>query len=336
MVHDATERFAWGEEVMKFRITEYSLQGARTSNQDRVAIVERNNALLMVLADGLGGHAGGHIASDIAAKWATQAFRMVKTPLITRPSTFLALTILQAHNNIIHYTKSRYPDMSPRTTLVMCLIQDGYAYWAHVGDSRLYHFRNDKLLTRTLDHSAVETMRQKGLIDEQEMVTHPHKGHVTRCLGSSQKPVITLGKETKLENGDKILLCSDGIWEALSNSELVDYLNNESLDIGVEEMLHMAEEKMQKACDNISAIAMVWEQKTTSRSPLQASGSDEVDQDKLWEQAKKMAVNKKPGAGKKKAMLTKTDPLADDLTDISDVNKEIESLETFLNRKNSK
>lgn len=322
---------------MKFRVSEYSLQGARSSNQDRVSIVERDNALLMVLADGLGGHAGGHIASEIAAKWATQAFRMIKAPIITRPSTFLTLTILQAHNNIVHYA-SQHKNLAPRTTLVMCLVQDGFAYWAHVGDSRLYHFRNDKLLTRTLDHSAVETMRQKGLINEEEMVSHPHKGHVTRCLGSSQKPIVTVGKETRLEMGDKILLCSDGIWEALSSDELVNYLNQDSLDVGVEEMLHKAEDKMQKACDNISAIAMVWEEKATRRSPLQTSGGDEVDQEKLWEQAKKLIVDAKPKPAKvkKPEATTGKDDLRDHLADLSDVTKEIENLESSLNRKSPK
>jgi serine/threonine protein phosphatase PrpC len=278
---------------MKYQLAGHTSAGSRPTNQDRIAHCERDNAVLLVVADGLGGHAGGELAAEALTDTAVQAFERIKQPIITQPSAFLALTILQAHNVILQRAKSQVPPIEPRTTCVLCLVQDGYAYWAHVGDSRLYHFRKNKLLTRTLDHTATERLRTDGVITEEEMLSHPEKSRLLKCVGGPQKPTISLGQEAPLHRGDALLLCSDGLWEALSWEEIVQFLEFESLDEAIEEMTIEAENRRKKASDNISVVSLRWQDRAPKDRPVQANEVVHVDQDALWEMAKnKMLVKK--------------------------------------------
>lgn len=278
---------------MKYELASLSAVGGRSNNQDRIAHAERENAVLMVVADGLGGHAGGDLAAEALTQTAVNAFHRIKQPLITQPSAFLALTILQSHNAIIQYARAHDPDLLPRTTCVLCLVQDGYAYWAHVGDSRLYHFRGDKLLTRTLDHTATERLREDGVITEEEMLSHPEKSRLLKCVGGPQKPSISIGGETPLQRGDTLLLCSDGVWEAFAENELGRYLDYDSLDEGIEEMIIEAEHRRREACDNMSAVCLRWRDHAPRNLPLQANPALNVDQEALWEIAKNKMLAQK-------------------------------------------
>ena len=293
---------------MKYQVAQHTLQGSRPINQDRVTFAERGNAVLMVLGDGLGGHVGGELASELLTQVVLQDFNNVKQSTITNPSAFLALTILRAHRVIVSFGESQDPPIQPRTTCVLCLIQNGYAYWAHVGDSRLYHFRGGQCLQRTIDHSSVEQMRQDGLITEEEMQTHPSKGRLLKCLGGPRKPIISLSEETLIQTNDIILICSDGLWEAMTLQEISDYIFSDGLEENVENMLLYAEEQMGKGSDNITAICLRWEDKITDHAPLQANSILQIDQDQIWQDAKnkilKSKVKKKHKAEKRKAKKT--------------------------------
>ncbi|HEX9626596.1 MAG TPA: PP2C family serine/threonine-protein phosphatase [Acidiferrobacterales bacterium] len=278
---------------MKFQLAHHSLKGARPTNQDRIAYAETDSALLMVLADGLGGHEGGELAAEALTQTLVRAFQSVKQPYITKPSAFLALGIMQAHKQILAHGRAQIPPITPRTTCVVCLVQRGYAYWAHVGDSRLYHFRGTELLARTLDHSTTEQLRQDGLLSEEEMQQHPDKGHLLKCVGGPRKPVISLGEETVLHRGDSLLLCSDGLWQAFTPDEIARYLAYKSLDEGTEEMLLAAESKMKRTCDNLSAIALRWNEPVTSELPLQSAPAKDADPDALWEAARVQTQGRK-------------------------------------------
>ena len=278
---------------MQFQSTQHSLKGTRPTNQDRVAIAERDNAVLLVLADGLGGHEGGALAAEALTQTLVRSFRAVKQPAITKPSAFLALGIMQAHKNILAIGASHSPPITPRTTCVVCLVQNGYAYWAHVGDSRLYHFRNGELVQRTLDHSATEQLRLDGLLSEEEMRQHPEKGHLLKCVGGPRKPIISLGEETALHRGDLLLLCSDGLWQAFTHEQITRYLEFRSLEEGVEEMLLAAESKMRADCDNLSAVSLRWQEGISSNPPLQPLVRKETSQQVMWDDAKIKAAEER-------------------------------------------
>jgi len=310
---------------MKYQLAYHSIAGGRATNQDRVACVERDNAVLLILADGLGGHAGGALAAEILTQTAQHAFESIRQSAITKPSAFLALTIMQAHKAIVARGQSMNPPISPRTTCVLCLIQNGYAYWAHVGDSRLYHFRDDQVLTRTLDHTLTEQMHIDGVLSEEEMKRHPEKARLLKALGGPHIPNVTLGEETRLQTGDVLLLCTDGVWEALSAPQLARLLKRDSLEEGTEEILLAAENMMKKRADNLSAVAFRWTDTVTSAKPLQPKGMREADHKTLIEDVRVHAAEKQarqeiasnpdsPKPGKKKSLEASIDELEEFLS----------------------
>jgi len=289
---------------MKYHLAYHSIAGGRATNQDRVACVERDDAVLLILGDGLGGHKGGAIAAETLVDTAQHAFESIRQPVITKPSAFLALTIMQAHKAIVSRGQTMTPPITPRTTSVLCLIQNGYAYWAHVGDSRLYHFRDGEVLTRTLDHTVTEQMHIDGVLSEEEMKRHPEKARLLKALGGPQIPNVTLGEETRLHPGDVLFLCTDGVWEALSAPQLATLLKRDSLDEATEEILLAAENQMKQRADNLSAIAFRWTDSVTSARPLQPRGMREADHKTLIEDVRVQAAEKKvrehsPPAGQK-------------------------------------
>lgn len=314
---------------MKYQIAEYSLRGSRPVNQDRIGYAERNNSVLLVLADGLGGHARGELASELLVQSVIHAFQSIKKPLITQPSAFLALAILHAHRAIGAMGKAQNPPIEPRTTCVVCLVQDGYAYWAHVGDSRLYLFRNNKLVRRTQDHTIIERLRQEGVLSDEEMVSHPEKSRLLKCVGGPREPTIALGEETALMPDDVLLLCTDGLWEALSTDIIATYLKNNNLEDALIDMLMDAETKMKNHSDNISATCLCWEDELTDKPPLQSKASGEVDHKSLWfgavqRRAGALDANKKPPA--------KNSSAPDPKNDIVELDSEIKELEAYLNQ----
>ena len=278
---------------MKYQLAYHSLAGGRETNQDRIVCVERDNAVLMVLADGLGCHEGGALAAEILTRTAQHAFESVRQPLITKPSAFLTLTIVQAHKAIVARGAAMNPPLTPRTTCVLCLVQDGYAYWAHVGDSRLYHFRAGQVLRRTLDHTVTEQMHLDGVISEEEMKHHPDKSRLLKALGGSHPPTISLGEETLLMPGDTLLLCTDGLWEALNTEELARHLRRPALDEAVEEMLFAAETRMRQHADNLSAISLRWEDAPTTALPLQSHGVPEANPQTLLTDTEALLAGRK-------------------------------------------
>jgi serine/threonine protein phosphatase PrpC len=178
-------------------------------------------------------------------------------------------------------------------TCVLCLVQNGYAYWAHVGDSRLYHFRNGRALTRTLDHTVTEQMHLDGLLSEEEMKRHPEKARLLKAVGGPHAPGVSLGEETVLQRNDTLLLCTDGLWEALSADELYGFLTYATLDEGIEEMLLAAERRMKQRADNLSAICLRWRDSVTSTLPLQSQAMLETDHKTLLEDARIRNAGKK-------------------------------------------
>ncbi len=266
---------------MKYELAHCTARGTRPMNQDRIAIAERDNAVLMVVADGLGGHRGGEIAAEILAQTLVHSLQVVRNKIIERPSAFLALGVMQAHQAILRRGRASIVAIQPRTTCVMCLVQNGYAYWAHVGDSRLYHFRHGRLVQRTKDHSTVEELRHDGLVSEDEMRSHPQKGKLTKCVGGPNKPTIALGEETLLAHDDVLLLCSDGLWEAYTPEEFSRMLTHDSLEEAIENMVLGAERKMKESCDNVSAVCLRWLERVPLALPLQGNVPVQIDEQSL-------------------------------------------------------
>lgn len=244
---------------MKFSIYQESRIGTRATNQDRIAHCYSREALLVVLADGMGGHLHGEVAAQIAVQYITEAFQREARPLLDDPFLFLANSLNNAHNAILDYGLERDLPDAPRTTCVACVVQDSVAYWAHAGDSRLYVFRDGRILTHTRDHSRVQMMIDDGQITEDEALHHPHRNRVYSCLGGTMSPQLDFSRKTPLLMGDILMLCSDGFWVPLGNEALVQgYTGNNVLEV-TPALMDRAEVLAGDTGDNLSVIAVGWE-----------------------------------------------------------------------------
>jgi serine/threonine protein phosphatase PrpC len=232
-------------------------------NQDRYLIMEAPDSILLALADGMGGHPKGEMAAQILMNNARKAFLTSRKP-IANPRFFLSGLMEMSHREILDFGSKQEPPIEPRTTGVLCLVQDDNAYWAHIGDSRLYIMRNGVIHLRTDDHSYVEHLRQQGLISAAQVHTHKFRNYVTRCLGgSNNRPVAELSGPHELQEGDVVLLCSDGFWGPLSERPMVDtlYKQQASLVKNVAKLANQAASTSHPESDNVTVVALKWRER---------------------------------------------------------------------------
>jgi len=252
---------------MKFTIYQNSRQGPRQYNQDRLAYSYSKDALLLVLADGMGGHRNGEIAAQLAVKTLTDAFQRLAMPALSSPAKFLIDHIQQVHDMIENVTQTEDLIESPRTTIVTAIIQRGYLYCAHVGDSRLYHFRGGHLLFRTEDHSVVQSLYNKGMISKEEMATHPYKNKIYNCLGGENPPQIDLADRHELLEGDTVILCTDGVWGVISDQQIKEIIQqNANITEATTQLMDSAEFASDERGDNMSVIGLQWGDRLTGQA----------------------------------------------------------------------
>ena len=257
---------------MKFTIYQESRVGRRRNNQDRLGHSYSRDALLMVVADGMGGHLHGEVAAQIAVQYLTEVFQRAAKPRLADPFRFLADGLTKAHLAVQDYAIAKHlPEAeSPRTTCVACIVQDSVAYWAHVGDSRLYVLREGRILTRTRDHSTVQAMIDDGRLTEAQAASHPMRNRVYSCLGGQHEPQIEFSRKTTLQAGDVIALCSDGVWGPLDDQYFVGSLSGADVMQAAPPLLDEAERAGGAKCDNLSLIAMRWGENYGEEAPATA------------------------------------------------------------------
>ena len=242
---------------MQYVIGRASRLGSREINQDRLVVLEHDDGpVLLVLGDGLGGKAGGEIASETLVATITRLFEKHTFPE-NDPQQFLTDLILHAHESIIKVGQEQTPPIEPGTTAVLCLIQDGKACWAHVGDSRFYLYRRGVPLYKSTDHSYVEKLYQSGQIGLHERNDHPLRNVVTNCLGiAKHPPKPALSQTIPVQVGDILLLCTDGFWEPLDDAQVGAMLQDGRLDDTVNKLAERAEHISYPNSDNISVVAI--------------------------------------------------------------------------------
>lgn len=244
---------------MRFSVYQESQIGGRKVNQDRMGYCFTRDALLLLLADGMGGHIMGELAATIAMQTIGNLFRQQAKPCIARPERFLEESFIAAHKEIHrHKIVNNLPD-TPRTTIVACLIQHGMAFWAHCGDSRLYWMRNGQLLRRTRDHSRLETLIAQGVVKESQRDTHPDRNKLFNCLGAPNFPTVEMSRRVNLQAGDIILLCSDGLWSVLPEHVILQQLREKTIARATPDLLNKAVSIAGKHSDNVTALTMMWE-----------------------------------------------------------------------------
>jgi serine/threonine protein phosphatase PrpC len=252
---------------MRFTIFQESRKGSRKINQDRIAYTYSRDALLLVVADGMGGHAGGEIAAQIGVRLFVERFQQEAKPILRNPLRFLQETMLRAHAALGSYANQFSMLETPRTTCVAVIVQANHAYWAHVGDSRFYLFRQGSLIGATKDHSKVQYLVDQGVIPPDEVAVHPDRNKIFSCLGGLVDPVIDLSRRTPLRNGDILVLCTDGLWSVMSQREIATHLTSTPILKTAPQMLREAEARGGADGDNLSAIVVRWGPETLTDEP---------------------------------------------------------------------
>jgi len=205
---------------MRIEYAKVSALGDRTDNQDRAAIVVAEDAALMLVFDGMGGHSDGAKAAETGLKIVQDTF-MESTLPVFDPQGFLYGALSHAHDEVVKIGMDLAVDFRPRATCAICLIQDGGSYWGHIGDSRIYQMREGALVSRSRDHSHVEVLIQEGAITEEEAMDHPMRNFVECCIGGDAPvPDMSITAKQPLEQGDVLLACSDGLWSGLSDDDM--------------------------------------------------------------------------------------------------------------------
>lgn len=244
---------------MNFSIYQSSHQGGRKYNQDCVAHAYTDQTLLLVLADGMGGHSHGELAAQITIKTYMQSFADEATPRLRDPAEFLSRVMRKANNAIIQFASDQRLFGNPGTTCVAAVIQDGRVCWAHAGDSRVYLLRNKKVAAMTHDHSVVQQWADLGVISEEEMKTHPDRHRITNCLGGEGDTFFVESEtESELQQGDVLLLCSDGLWGPLIPSEIAKALMVKPLPGALEALMEVSLYREGMSADNTTAVVVRW------------------------------------------------------------------------------
>ena len=239
---------------MKFSVFQLSRRGGRQKNEDRMGYSYTRESALFVLADGMGGHPKGEVAAQIAIQTVSSMFQRQARPALKNVPEFLSAALLGAHHQLLRYSNERAMLDTPRTTLVVAVVQDGCAHWIHCGDSRLYLVRDAELLMRTRDHSYQEL--RNGVAPGLERV---NRNVLFTCLGSPTKPLFDVAGPVLLEQGDRLLLCSDGLWGTLADADIVRQLSTQSVSDAVPDLVEMALRNGGEHCDNVTVIALEWE-----------------------------------------------------------------------------
>jgi serine/threonine protein phosphatase PrpC len=261
---------------MKFSVFQVTRKGGRQLNEDRMGYSYTRSSGILLLADGMGGHPEGEVAAQLALQAVSTLYLKQANPKIDDVALFLQSAVMAAHRQIIKYAAEKGMLDTPRTTVVAALVQDGMAHWVHCGDSRMYLVRDGKLFTRTRDHSYMEqpSASQSSSRASERM----NRNILFTCLGSPTKPVFDIGGPVPLQQGDKIMLCSDGLWGSLDDDDIVRQLSDKAVGKAVPDLVESALQKAGASSDNVTVIALEWESpdefETTKGDVISSAASD--------------------------------------------------------------
>ncbi len=253
-------------------------KGGREQNQDSVLCLKKGDNYLFSVADGLGGYADSRLASLFVHEVLKELFRndlhkkdqqdiddekTVDLSQVTLEQDiredFLSYAVHVCQEILLEY-KEENGIRDSYTTLVLLLITGNKAQWCHVGDSRLYYFKNGVLKERTADHSVPQTLFNAGMITEEQIRNHPDRSKLLRAIGRGDKELqLEISEVCELSKGDAFLLCSDGFWEYVDEDDMTEALAGFS---GAKDWITAMETNVRDAgidknADNYSAIGVI-------------------------------------------------------------------------------
>ncbi len=239
---------------MKYKVALISNKGGRNKNEDYAGYLQLGKNGCYVVADGLGGHYGGDLAAKTACAGVLEAFK--KQPGFT--ADFLESYLNSAGRAMESLKKKIGRENTAKTTLVILLAGNNNATWAHVGDSRLYHFKSGRLVFQTRDHSLPQYLADSGEITADQIRFHEDRNRLLKVFDSNDISSFTmLGKIIEVNQNDAFLLCSDGFWDYVHENEMAKDLE---ISTSPERWLSSMEERLLKRVegkhDNYTALAV--------------------------------------------------------------------------------
>jgi len=262
---------------MKFSVFQVSRKGGREKNEDRMGYCYTRGSGIFLLADGMGGHPQGEVAAQLALQAISAMFQKEAKPELPDVSAFLTAAVMAAHRQILRYSIEKSMLDTPRTTIVVAVVQGGSVTWMHCGDSRLYMVRQGELLARTRDHSFLE--QQKAAAAGMRLPEHLNRNILFTCLGSPIKPVFDVTGPVALEQGDKLMLCSDGLWGSLGDADITYQLSHKPVSEAVPDLVEQALSKAGEGSDNVTCIALEWETPNGFESTRGSISTDTVSEE---------------------------------------------------------
>ena len=231
---------------MNIDLSYYSGIGKRKNNEDAVSVLENTNGLLAIVADGLGGMENGEIASK-------QAVKVMNDTLGTGRVSAEAMEagIIKA-NREIYLLQRYYP--GAHSTIAAVWLEENFAFAMHVGDTRIYQFRDDNVIYQSVDHSMAQMAALSGELKQEEIRTHKERNRLFRALGDSEAPKVA-EKLLEIREGDRLLICSDGFWEKILETEMIATAKQTK---NAEDWLRLMRARAEPAAnDNNTAVAIV-------------------------------------------------------------------------------
>ena len=232
-------------------------KGDRDYQQDQVLLLSHprvTGCVLAVLADGMGGRSGGRKASDQVMMTARQLFERYNPE--TDDAVAALKQLVQEAHTVIRLTAVSSEE-EPHSTIAAFLINPGGdCYWAHAGDSRIYHYRGAELIKRSMDHSYVQALVDRGELTEEQANVHPQSNILLGCLGTEGDPPISTHFISQLHAGDILMACSDGVWHYFTSEEIGSILSSLSAREATEFLIEKARSRAQGGGDNLSLVVV--------------------------------------------------------------------------------
>ena len=238
---------------MGFKYLRFTSPGSEKKfNEDAVETTEINEGLLGVLCDGVGGDNGGDLAARIALKSALYFFSASENGDYLEK---IKLAIEESNSFVLNHSSTSVPLKNMATTLEIIFLKENVVYWGHIGDSRIYHLKSKRLNQITKDHSLVQKLLDEGYITHKQAANHPQKNVIIKALGDNALIEPDISKIKLNENEEnRFFICSDGVSNLISNSELEEVLIIKDLEEIKNKLIKMI--KLRGATDDYSFIVI--------------------------------------------------------------------------------
>ncbi|MCW5636972.1 MAG: serine/threonine-protein phosphatase [Rubrivivax sp.] len=246
-------------------------RGDRAYQQDQVELLVHpkvQGSVLAIVADGMGGKSGGRKAADQVILTGRQVFERF-VPSQDDPAEMLKQLVLESHL-MIKLTAITSEEEPHSTIAAFCVSPNLSCDIVHAGDSRVYHYRGAEMMKRTVDHSFVQRLIEEGKITEEAANTHPQANLLTGCLGTQADPPLTLWHIEKLEFGDTVLACSDGLWHYFTPKEIGAIVHALPPREASEMLVTKARQRARGGGDNLSVAMARIDPLRTERAPAAA------------------------------------------------------------------